>query len=166
MADSSSRVLIVDDNEFRRGRLGQQLRDAGVKASAVRLGQGGRRAVGAGVMLRPAVVVFNITGMDLNAIAAIAIIRFLSPNTGIVVMCSNDDAMQLSVSGDIGVTCFVRRSIPPSHLRQIICSLAGWDSTDVEAITGRGAAGSSDHGHRPAKDAEGLLAWRKAATWG
>lgn len=138
MAKFSSRVLVVDGNDFRGERLGLQLREIGLNVTSVGLGSRGRRAVGAMVMLDPAVVVVSLSALDLNAIAAISIMSFISPQTAIVAMCSSDDAVQLSVSGDIGVTCFVRPSIRSSRLRKIICSLAGWipPGSDAEPPSG------------------------------
>jgi CheY-like chemotaxis protein len=126
MDSVSSRVLIVDENEFHRGRLSLQLQGLGLNTSSVSPGPGGRKAVGAALMLNPAVVLFELRKLDLNAIAAISIIRLFFPVTAIIAMCSHDDALHLSVSGELGVTCYVRSDIDPLQLRALVCSLAGW----------------------------------------
>jgi DNA-binding NarL/FixJ family response regulator len=117
------------------------------------------------VMLNPAVVVVNLTAMDLNAIAAISVMSFISPHTAIVAMCSSDDAMQLSVSGDMGVTCFVRPSIQSSRLRQMICSLAGWGPSELDAETSNSDPWSMDSVGAQ-RDDDYTLAWRYGPSEG
>ena len=60
MDKKSSRVLIADDNDFRRERLGKDLRGVGLNPKMVGLGPGGQKAVGAVLMLNPAIAIFNL----------------------------------------------------------------------------------------------------------
>jgi DNA-binding NarL/FixJ family response regulator len=117
-------------------------------------------------MLAPAVVVFNITAMDLNAIAAISIMNFLSPATAIVAMCSSDDAMQLSISGNVGVTCFVRRTIDARQLRQIMCSLAGWMPAEPQMRGRRANSRPIDIHYDSGDEGDQIPAWKIGARWG
>jgi DNA-binding NarL/FixJ family response regulator len=160
MKGVSKEVLIVDENEFRAAKLRSILVKAGLTVASTSAGPGGRKAAGAALIQSPSVIIIDISAMNLNGIAAISIIRFLCPEAKIVAMCSNSDAFQLTMTGDLGVSCFINPELGVKQILGIINAVAGWSSSStnqhVKSNNGR-------HGPKESDFASLRIQWEGAA---
>lgn len=160
MHAETKEVLIVDDNEFRSTKLRSHLQKAGLTVASTSVGPAGRRAAGAAIVQSPSVIVIDISAMNLNGVAAISIIRFLCPETKIVAMCSNTDAFQLTMTGDLGVSCFINPELDVDQILGILNAVAGWPSS----ATGRHMKSKNGrHGARDSDFASLRVEWEGAA---
>lgn len=88
---------------------------------------------------------------------------FISPDVALIARCSADGTLHLSLSGELGIACSIRRGIDPERLRGIMRSLAGSD--DANRADGQSAADRSESGGGERRRGNGARVSDLSSTW-
>jgi DNA-binding NarL/FixJ family response regulator len=117
---SSLRILIADDNEFRRNVMKGRLLDVRLSSRAVAVGEHGQLAVDAVLLKEPDIVLLAIDLPHLNGVMAFSVIRKIRPGVRIVIMAAEENRYFLQHLENIGAEGYLSTDPNSFELRSVI----------------------------------------------
>jgi DNA-binding NarL/FixJ family response regulator len=130
----SIRILIADDHALFKQILGLTLEGAGMEIIATV--SDGRRAVEATLEQKPDCVLLDIAMPEMDGLAALSIIKYLSPDTPVIILTGLADPLYMARAGELGAEAFFSKNAATEELIAAIQSLA---SGKRRALSGESA---------------------------
>ena len=121
MKSKKYRALIADDHEVVSMAYRLLLEKAGVEV--VGAVSTGRQAVDATVELKPDLVLLDVVMPDMDGLAALSVIRYLHPETHIVVLTAHGEKEYMARAVELGASAFFTKSVPPDKLIESILAV-------------------------------------------
>lgn len=115
------RVIIADDHELFRNVLTLTLEDAGI--NIIEVVSSGQQAVDSTIKLKPDILILDVVMPDLDGLAALAIIKYLIPETKVIVITSATKPECMSRAGELGANAFFSKGVTSEMLISTIHSL-------------------------------------------
>lgn len=115
-------IVIADDHELYRRGLTLFLENEGMKV--VGIAASGRQAVKAVVGHQPDILILDIAMPDLDGLLALSIIKFLLPETRVVILTALPDSEYLSRASDLGADGYFSKGIDNDQLVSFLRKLA------------------------------------------
>jgi len=111
-------IVIADDHEiYRRGlKAFLEHEGMGVIASAAT----GSQAVDATIKYRPDILILDIAMLDLDGLAVLSIVKFLVPETRVIILTALDDRSYVSRARELGADGYFSKGVENDYLVQTI----------------------------------------------
>jgi len=110
--------LIADDHELFRQILTLSLEEAGMEVVAT--ASTGRQAVDATLEHKPDCLLLDIAMPEMDGLAALSIIKYLSPNTPVLIVTALADPLYMARAGELGAEGFFSKGVSADEL---ICTI-------------------------------------------
>jgi DNA-binding NarL/FixJ family response regulator len=135
------RILIADNNEFRRNIIKGRLLDADLSSRVTAVGAHGRQAIDAVLIKEPDVVVLAIGLPHLDGVMAFSVIRQIRPDVRIVVMTADENRYFLEHLEKVRADAYIPTDPNPFELRSAVLATTPREcsSPQKESSTGEGA---------------------------
>ena len=124
------RVIIADDHELFRNVLTLTLEDAGI--NIIEVVSSGQQAVDSTIKLKPDILILDVVMPDLDGLAALAIIKYLIPETKVIVITSATKPECMSRAGELGANAFFSKGVTSEMLISTIHSLVADEASIFE----------------------------------
>jgi len=115
------RILIADDHDLFRQILTLSFEEAGMEVIAT--ASTGRQAVDATLEHKPDCLLLDIAMPELDGLAALSIIKYLSPDTPVIIVTSLADPLYMARAGELGAEAFFSKGVSADELVSTIRSL-------------------------------------------
>ena len=115
------RVLIADDHGLFRQILTLSLEEAGMEV--IDTASTGRQAVNATLEHKPDCLLLDIAMPGLDGLAALSIIKYLSPDTPVIIVTSLADPLYMARAGELGAEAFFSKGVSADELVSTIRSM-------------------------------------------
>jgi DNA-binding NarL/FixJ family response regulator len=115
---SAIRVVIADDHVLLRQVIELTLEEAGMEI--VQSVSTGREAVDATIRHKPDLLLLDIAMPDMDGLAALSIIKYLSPETKVIILSGLTDPLYMARAGELGAKGFFSKGVSPSELVETI----------------------------------------------
>ncbi len=116
------RVLIADDHDLFKQILTLTLEEAGMEI--VRTVSNGRSAVEAALEQKPDCLLLDIAMPEMDGLAALSIIKYLSPETPVIIITALTDPLYMARAGELGAEAFFSKGVAAEDLIDAIQALA------------------------------------------
>jgi DNA-binding NarL/FixJ family response regulator len=113
--------VIADDHELLRQVLILTLEQAGIEI--VQAVSTGRDAVDATLKHKPDVVLLDVVMPDMDGLAALSTIKYLSPETRVIVISGQTDPLYVSRAIELGAEGYFSKGVSPRELVDSICDI-------------------------------------------
>ncbi len=123
------RILIADNNEFRRNVVKGRLLDVGFSSRGVAVGAHGRQAIDATLLKEPDIVLLAIDLPHLDGVMAFSVIRHMRPELRIVVMAAGENRYFLEHLEKVHADGYVPTDPSPFELRSAVLATSPREST-------------------------------------
>ena len=124
------RVVIADDHDIFRQILALTLEEAGM--DVIHFAKSGREAVDATLNLKPDIVLMDIVMPEMDGLAALSIIKYLSPETPVFIITALPDPLYLARAGELGAEGFFSKAVESEELIHAIHELLSGERLLVE----------------------------------
>lgn len=114
MNKKSPRILIADDHELFRQILTLTLEEAGMEV--IGTAGTGRQAVDATLKHHPDCLLLDIAMPEMDGLAALAIIKYLSPETPVIMVTGLADPLYMARAGELGAEAFFSKNVTAEEL--------------------------------------------------
>jgi DNA-binding NarL/FixJ family response regulator len=121
------RVVIADDHELFRQVLTLTLEEAGMEV--VYAASNGRQAVEAVLECKPDAVLLDIVMPEMDGLAALAIIKYLTPETPVILITALAEPLYLARAGELGADGYFSKGVKREELVSTIRSVIAGEST-------------------------------------
>lgn len=111
-------IVIADDHEIYRRGLKLFLEHEGMRVVAC--AATGKQAVEAIRTHNPDILILDIAMPDLDGLGALAIVKYIAPNTRVVILTALDDATYLSRARELGVDGYFSKGTDNDYLIRAI----------------------------------------------
>jgi DNA-binding NarL/FixJ family response regulator len=111
---SKARVLIADDHDLFRQILTLSLEEAGMEIVAI--ASTGRQAVEATLEHKPDCLLLDIAMPEMDGLAALSIIKYLSPDTPVMMVTALADPLYMARAGELGAEGFFTKGVSAKEL--------------------------------------------------
>jgi DNA-binding NarL/FixJ family response regulator len=119
--EQTPRVLIADDHELFRQILTLSLKEAGMEVVAT--ASTGRQAVDATLKHKPDCLLLDIAMPEMDGLAALSIIKYLSPDTPVFIVTALADPLYMARAGELGAEGFFSKGVSADELISTIRTL-------------------------------------------
>jgi DNA-binding NarL/FixJ family response regulator len=116
-----TKVLIADDHELFRQILTLSLEEAGMEVIAT--ASTGRQAVDATLEHKPDCLLLDIAMPEMDGLAALSIIKYLSPDTPVLIVTALVDPLYMARAGELGAEGFFSKGVSAEELVDTIHAL-------------------------------------------
>ncbi|MCR4397389.1 MAG: response regulator transcription factor [Firmicutes bacterium] len=117
------RVLIADDHPLMRRGVARVLeleRDISLAGEA----SSGREAVEKALVLKPDVVIMDVSMPDMSGVAAASSIKRDCPGVGVVILTIHDDEQYVYEAARAGVSAYIMKDVDPAELVKAVRAAA------------------------------------------
>jgi two-component system NarL family response regulator len=121
-------VIIADDHELFRKALVLTLEDAGM--NIIETVSSGQHAIEVTINHKPDILILDVVMPELDGLAALSTIKYLVPETRVIVISSIAEPEYLSRAGELGADAFFSKGVSSELLIGTIKSLASGDDVD------------------------------------
>ena len=123
------RVVIADDHILVRQVIELTLEQAGMEI--VQSVSTGREAVDATLKHRPDLLLLDIAMPEMDGLAALSIIKYLSPETKVIILSGLTDPLYLARAGELGAKGYFSKGVSPSELVETIHAVMTSENTQM-----------------------------------
>ena len=126
-------IVIADDHEIYRRGLKLFLEHAGMRviASAAT----GSQAVDATIKHRPDILILDIAMPDLDGLAVLSIVKFLVPETRVIILTALGDRSYVSRTSELGADGYFSKGVENDYLIQTIRGIASKSGSSIFTTT-------------------------------
>ena len=129
---ASHTILIADSNEKYSKSLASNLRKAAVRG--INFSYTGRQTVRAAATLKPDLILLDHSIQDMDSFATLSNIKYLSPNTLVILLVSFVDTSSLARARELGVDGFYSKSIDQERLIKAVRAILSQDNSSTHSI--------------------------------
>jgi DNA-binding NarL/FixJ family response regulator len=133
-------IVIADDHELYRKGLTLFVENEGMKI--VEIAATGRQAVLAAVKHQPDILILDIAMPDLDGLLALSIVKFLLPETRVVILTALPDSQYLSRASDLGADGYFSKGVDNDQLVAFLRKIAPSGSSLEDSKSSQGQSKS------------------------
>jgi NarL family two-component system response regulator LiaR len=123
------RILVADSHELFKRALKLFLEDAGLRV--IGSTSTGRQTIEATVEYRPDVLILDIAMQDIDGLATLAIVKFLAPETHVIILSSLTDSLYLSRATELGAMGFFFKGVSIDQIIQSIRKIVANETSKI-----------------------------------
>jgi NarL family two-component system response regulator LiaR len=126
---STIHIVIADDHELFRQVLELTLIQDGMEV--VQSVSTGREAVEATLKHKPELLLLDVAMPDMDGLAALSTIHFLSPETHVIIISGLTDPLYMARAGELGAKGYFSKGVSPSELVESIHAILSGEKPQV-----------------------------------